>query len=252
MNNTISWPESQTCVRRARTQSLWQGHDSEENWNRNLADQRHRRMLEHSGWLSAAPIEYCYNSYGFRDQEFEVVPSGLALGCSFTEGVGVAESQSWPQQLQQILGVRVWNLGVGGAGIGTAFRMLNRWLTHLQPQFVVLLIPPAARLEICTVNQEFQTIMPTNVTDQGLGWHQDQYVRHWMAEPENQVLEQHKTLLAMQMLCQQQQVPFFSWDYSLLHNYGDYNQCRARDLAHFSPNAYNWFAQQAAAKIKTN
>ncbi len=243
--------DSQTCHRRASTQSLWQGHDSQENWDRNVADSHKRLMLESSGWLAAgAAIEYSYNQHGFRDSEFAVTESGLALGCSFTEGVGVAQHQSWPKQLERQLGMPVWNLGIGGSGISTAFRVLDRWLPLLRPRFVALLIPPAARLEICT-DRGHDTIMPSNITDHNVGWHRDSYVKHWMTEHKNAQTEQRKSLLAMSWLCHEQAVPFVSWDYSVLHDHGDYHRCRARDLAHFSPATYEWFAQQAAEKIKT-
>lgn len=241
--------DCQTCQRRASTQSLWQGHDSQENWDRNCADPRKRLMLESSGWLdSNLHIEYSYNRHGFRDSEFVKIESGLALGCSFTEGVGVALDQCWPRQLSHMVGLPVWNLGIGGSGISTAFRVLDRWLPQLKPRFVALLIPPAARLEICT-DRGHDTIMPTNIDN--VGWHQDSYVKHWMAEPQNALTEQRKSLLAMRSLCEQQAVPFVSWDYSILHDFDDYHQHRARDLAHFSPVAYQRFAELAAEKIKS-
>lgn len=251
MNAFDPGTDSQTCHRRASTQSMWQGHDSQENWDRHVADSHRRLMLEHSGWLApGVTLEYSYNQHGFRDSEFEVIKSGLALGCSFTEGVGVAHHQSWPKQLERLMGMPVWNLGIGGSGISTAFRVLDRWLSLLQPRFVALLTPPAARLEICT-DRGHDIIMPSNLTNHNVGWHQDSYVKHWMSESSNYLTEQRKSLLALRWLCHDAAVPFFNWDYSILHDHGDYHQHRARDLAHFSPATYEWFAQLAAEKIKT-
>ena len=76
-----------------------------------------------------------------RDEEFDDRPAGIALGCSYTEGVGVPEHTTWGNGLGRMLGMHMWNLGVGGGSLDTVFRVLEYWLPKLTPKFVAICIP---------------------------------------------------------------------------------------------------------------
>ena len=65
-------------------------------------------------------IEYRYNTHGFRAPEFDQVDwanSVVIFGCSQTQGVGLAESETISAQLEEITGIPVINLGVGGTSM---------------------------------------------------------------------------------------------------------------------------------------
>jgi lysophospholipase L1-like esterase len=99
--------------------------------------------------------EYAYavstNSEGLRDREYpERKPHGefriLALGDSFTEGVGASLEATWPKQLESILNdgdsggrVRVINGGVAGSDPFFAYALMRRLLRY-SPDLVVVAI----------------------------------------------------------------------------------------------------------------
>lgn len=88
------------------------------------------------------------NARGLRGAEFAREPQPgvarvLALGDSFTAGVGVEESQSWPRVLERQLDkqgrkVEVINAGVGGWGLDNALSFLIGEGLGYRPKVVVL------------------------------------------------------------------------------------------------------------------
>jgi GDSL-like Lipase/Acylhydrolase family len=87
------------------------------------------------------------NNMGLRGADIEVEPGRrkriLALGDSYTFGVGVGDAETFCAVLEQALGpqrVEVINAGVPGYGIFQAERMLRR-LAVLRPDVVILTIP---------------------------------------------------------------------------------------------------------------
>ena len=65
-------------------------------------------------------VEYRYNTHGFRAPEFDEVDwsnSIVIFGCSQTQGIGLAESETVSAQLEEISGIPVINLGVGGTSM---------------------------------------------------------------------------------------------------------------------------------------
>lgn len=89
-------------------------------------------------------VEYCYNSRGFRDQEWpesidDLQNSIWCIGDSFTAGIGSPLSHTWPQVLQQTIKKRVINVSMDGAS--------NEWITRrtldisnrIQPKHVIIM-----------------------------------------------------------------------------------------------------------------
>jgi hypothetical protein len=92
------------------------------------------------GWI---PKQYARGPWGTMDDGIR--PNGgeeirdttdpiLAVGDSFTFGSGVSDSETWPAQLENLLGTRTFNAGVSGYGIDQAFlrvrRLLSRYKFH--------------------------------------------------------------------------------------------------------------------------
>lgn len=65
------------------------------------------------------PIEYKYNSWGYRTKEFSDLNEDyfITFGCSFTEGVGLFYDDMWSNKLSRELGLDVFNLAQGGTGV---------------------------------------------------------------------------------------------------------------------------------------
>lgn len=215
-------------------------------------------MLEQSGWLpDHAAIIYQYNEHGFRDDAFDDRPCGLALGCSYTEGVGVAAGETWPAQLAKLVGYKVWNLGIGGVGIDTCFRVMEFWAPILRPRFIALLDPPIARMEICRADGGYTNLLNVGWEHSDATSPQDQFIKHWFAQEKNAIQHHKIHVLAMRMLAQDFGIPFVHLydgpimqldpaqkiDPRFFQSGTNEPLDRARDLAHAGPRTLSALAQ---------
>lgn len=226
----------------ASTIQLWAGTDSEENFKTNCAIEKNYKKLRDLGWLDGEVLTYRYNSQGFRDEEFDNQPSGIALGCSHTMGVGVAVEHTWPRQLQNMLSTKVWNLGVGGAALDTCYRLLEYWIEHLNGKFVVCAVPSISRYEIFA-NNNWSTILPYEHHWYNMPWLGD-YQKNYLSYDQNSELNRRKNLQAMQNICNKYNIPFY---YDLLQDFGD--TALARDLQHCGPDALKKLANKFLHKV---
>ena len=105
-------------------------------------------------------FDYRYNSCGFRSKEFDVdhsEPVLLALGCSFTCGIGLPIDDAWPEQLiKHIPGYTVYNAGLGGASTDTVARIGVNLIPNIKPDIVAILWPHYHRYETYNGGLEFQ------------------------------------------------------------------------------------------------
>jgi hypothetical protein len=228
----------------AGTVQPWSGTDSQQRFQQNSADPQLRLQMMNLGWTgeNSVPVSYSYNSEGFRDEEFDLRPAGIALGCSHTQGVGVDAASVWPVQLGQLLGEKIWNLGIQGSALDTCFRMLEYWIQHLDAEFVVCCVPGITRYEV--FRQGWQNVLPAMpVYPEWL----EQYQKNWIMFEENSELNQRKNLLAMRQICDQHGVPFF---YDITgHNLWP-SAGHGRDLTHCGRQGHAWFAEKMHEQIK--
>ena len=184
---------------------------------------RSRAELEKFGWTNPDCISYSYNSQGFRDEEFNNDPAGLALGCSFTQGTGIDLDSIWHRQLSNMLDMRIWNLGVGGSATDTAYRLAEYWIRHLNVKFVTMCVPDAHRFEIWD-NGVPHVIMHNAASFSEL----TDFKKLYWSNDQNGKINQTKNLLALEQLCAQAGVPFY---YLFLRPHWR-NVDPGRDLAH--------------------
>lgn len=177
----------------------WSGTDQQDRFVSHLTNLESRNRLEELGWLDTDAITYHYNSHGFRDDEFNQRPCGLAFGCSFTEGVGVDYSSTWPSQLSKLVGIHVWNLGVGGCAMDTVFRLTDYWIDQFDPEFVAVCTPASIRFELC-LEETVDVKTVHNVKD-------EQFIKNWMLHNANSHYNYRKNLLAVQYLCAVKDIP---------------------------------------------
>ena len=86
--------------------------------------------------------EVATNSLGLRGPE--IGPKRglriLALGDSFTFGVGAGQEETWPARLEKVLGAEVLNAGAPGFGVPDAVAWYQRYGAELDPDVVVLAV----------------------------------------------------------------------------------------------------------------
>lgn len=224
----------------ASTKQLWNGTDSEENFKKNCAIPEYYKILEAHGWLEHESVTYKFNSEGFRDDELDQQPAGLAIGCSHTQGVGVKLEYTWPSQLQAMLGQKIWNLGVGGAALDTCYRLLDYWIKHLNIKFVICVVPGISRYEIYTDNN-WTNFVPTSEIRQYL----EGYHKEYLLYDQNSIMNRQKNLYAIKYICHLHGVPLY---YDLLEDFD--NHANARDLQHGGASSYQKLANKFFHNIK--
>lgn len=232
---------------RSRTK-YWSGTDSKEQYNEYLTNLEKKDILETLGWVDAE-IAYNYNSEGFRDTEFDCeIPSFIALGCSYTEGVGLYNEQTWVRQLDKLLGVKVWNLGVGASSLDTSFRILEYWINNLNVIGVFCQVPPKNRFEIFA-HKEWHSFGPW--TERGIPkWLGVEYYKIRMAFEENSLVNRQKNLLAMDQICKNHNVNFI-YDCDATMNLLGQDH-KARDLQHAGADAQKKLAENFYKQWREN
>ena len=79
-------------------------------------------------WYDHPPITYDFNSYGYRDHEWESADLWI-IGDSFSMGLGQPYEETWPRQLEKLLNIRVNKVCCNGAGndwIDAAYQLIRQ------------------------------------------------------------------------------------------------------------------------------
>ena len=89
------------------------------------------------------PVEYRYNSRGFRDAEWptelaELKQAIWCVGDSFTVGLGNPVEHIWPYLLQQHTGQRVINVSMDGASNDWMARKIKRLVEVIAPKTIIV------------------------------------------------------------------------------------------------------------------
>ena len=218
------------------TTSYWSGMDQPEAFREHLKNPAKAQLLRDLGFLQPDFISYVYNRLGFRAEEFDHRPAGIALGCSFTEGVGIPLEATWPAQLSNMLGQHVWNLGVGGSSADTAYNLLDHYIDQLNTKFVVMCVPPRDRFEFFR-DREPVRILGSSFEIPPL---YKTFFMEWFATEENSLTNRQKNILAIRQMCAERGIPFHCLkvesDFIL--------DAKARDLAHAGVESNQDFAKK--------
>ena len=87
------------------------------------------------------PIEYVYNSRGFRDSEWpddsELDNCIWCFGDSFTAGIGQPYEHIWPQVLSEKLNVRTINISMDGGSNNWIVRKILETLGEVRPKTII-------------------------------------------------------------------------------------------------------------------
>jgi len=190
----------------------WLPTDTKENYEKMILDPAHRAYFAEQGWNQPGTINYRFNSHGFRADEFDNGPYMMALGCSYTVGIGLPDKVTWARQTATALGLKCANLAWGGYSADSCYRLAEYWVPTLRPNYVCMLVPPRHRVELLLDAQDtgpgnslLEIFMPEcqsqffNVTDS--------YLKHWFLNDENAMINQRKNVRAVQQLCAELDIP---------------------------------------------
>jgi hypothetical protein len=228
----------------------WLPSDTKESFERMIQDPDHRNYFQQQGWLEPGAISYKINSQGFRCEEFETnTPCMIALGCSFTAGIGLPVDVLWPTLLGQTLGLKVYNLGWGGYSADTCFRLAEYWIPKLKPQVVSLLTPPPARVELITAthNPPVEIFLPASESMHFSA--SDIFLKNWFAQDENARLNSVKNKLAIAEVCRQAGAKFVWADAEVEMSRSREEVGYARDYMHAGPIAHKIVADKMAKEL---
>jgi hypothetical protein len=216
----------------------WLPTDTEENYQKHCRRPEYQAYITHKGWDQPDAITYRINSLGYRGDEFDFEKSCLvALGCSFSAGIGLPEPDVWPWRLGKALNLPVVNLSWGGYSADTCFRLAEYFLPKLNVELCVMMSPPPDRIELVGPKLfpgvDFEVFMSSGMSDRVNA--NDMYLTQWMIHEENSRLNNLKNKLALEMLCSKQKINCLT--YNALEFFGRSREEveYARDYMHAGP-----------------
>ena len=122
----------------------WRDTDSEALYNANL------KKFGTDWHYAKNNFSYTYNSLGYRTREIDSVEDSkffIVYGCSYTEGVGIAQHERWGDLLENKVGIPSLNFGrgAGGADLVHLNSLLFLKNTTKRPMFVAIQWPEVTR-----------------------------------------------------------------------------------------------------------
>lgn len=233
----------------------WMPTDTQESFERMIQDPGHREYFAQQGWLEPDAITYNINSQGFRCDEFEPgQPCMIALGCSYTMGIGLPSTSVWPTILGNRLGLKVYNLAWGGASSDTCFRLAQYWIPLLKPKLVAMLAPPKTRIELLMdqgCHPPAEVFMPSSesvyLCDDFVN---DIFLKHWWLNDENGRINNLKNNLAIEQLANRQQAKFtyLLADQEMARSREEVGY--ARDYMHAGPRGHHMVVEKMLRSIE--
>ena len=197
--------------------------------------------LKNLGWINF-PIEYKFNSHGFRTDEFISNENSIMfLGCSHTMGIGLPNHGVWPYLVSKRLNMTCVNLATGGSSPDTAFRMCLGFIDKIKPKIVIYMQPPVGRFELLSPDE----VINITVHQQH---NMSNYYDLWASTEYNNDLNYLKASLSINSLCKDRNTKFVMTSYEDIKNFSHPNSL-ARDLSHFGIKTHFLFANNLVNRI---
>ena len=227
----------------ANTVSDFMPTDTKESFEKLCQVPEYREYFRQQGWLEPGAITYKINSYGFRCDEFDDRDCMLALGCSFTIGIGLPVESIWPQIVGRQLGLVPYTMAWGGTSADTCFRLAEYWIPKLMPKAVFMLTPPPSRFELIRASGvPVENYMPQSESHSAS--EVDSFLKHWHTMDENSRLNQKKNKLAIRAMCAEHSIPCFMYD-AFDHMASSREEIGyARDRMHGGPGGHQRLAER--------
>ena len=133
-------------------------------YKHHLSD-RYSKTYDTSGSDSTKKCVYTYNELGFRGDSIKKEGYKImSIGCSFTEGVGVNDNETWPYQISNLMSAVNMNFGTGGRSNDFISRCLLTYFDLVNPDLVLIMYTYPHRREIYTKEGGIEPFIP------GLRW----------------------------------------------------------------------------------
>ena len=105
---------------------------------------------------SDAIIEYKFNNYGYRGEDFKGPAKIVTLGCSQTYGEALPQNYIWPEVFSNITSKKVHNLASPGDSVqGQIFKAFKYFEEMGNPRVIIGLFP-SSRIELPTIKNVFE------------------------------------------------------------------------------------------------
>lgn len=124
--------------------------------------------LEYIKYWEDNPFNYRFNNFGFRtdDDFYEGQEVNMFLGCSHTSGIGWPIEMTWGHMVNSEIGGPAFaNLGVGGKGIGTGFRLFSAWSRYFKIKNLFICFPHPFRYEVVDYDFAYKYITYSPIND---------------------------------------------------------------------------------------
>lgn len=178
----------------------WFPMDSELTYYKNLEYKRFE--MEKYGWIGSN-FTYKFNSHGFRGDEFNTGAgtSIMTLGCSHAMGIGLPLENTWTYLVTKRMGLKNFNLSIGGGSNDLAFRLAHNWIRQLKPKLVIFMITHSTRLEVLDSYNSHQYNIDNDIDN-----NKDLLWKRWIVNEVNSNMNAIKNTMAIQHLCDSQKI----------------------------------------------
>ena len=213
--------------------------DTKEAWEKNSKDVDNPTIK----YYRENPIEYKFNNCGFRTpDDFNDIDQGnIFLGCSHTVGIGHHLENTWSYKLNEHIGGKFWNLGQGGSGVNTAFRLLYGFKDYLKGKTIFHFGPyyHAYRYEFIIDSKPIQTNILYNDGKYAKKFLGDMLVEQSLVNDEVAHLDYRKNIYAIKSLAKEIGIDYHILGDEIFDDLIEDNSILARDLTHFSISKQN-------------
>ena len=192
--------------------SDWMGSDNKEAWDENI-----KTYSEYLQPYIDRPIKYKINEQYFRS-DFDFYKHSdykvnIFLGCSHTQGVGNYEEDMFTTMINNKIGYKQMNLGLGGHGMETAYYNLLKYITVFDVLHVFHYQPLYPRFSWVDRDGVFDTLS-YNKSDEEYEKINDmpfrkEFIKNTVTSQGYMVYEYVKYINAISAICQRRGVPYY-------------------------------------------
>ena len=159
-----------------------------------------------------ADIEYKYNDFGFRCDNFNLQSElpVLFVGCSMSEGIGIRQEETWGYKLLTKIrnktdkNIPYWNIALSGRGIDTTADCLYWFANNIaKPKFIFGRLPPFSRREYILESDKNQllTWAPWNLNDTLNNVFSDECFKNHQARRSLMLMDSVREICDAKMFC---------------------------------------------------